>query len=120
MIAIAFDAGVDDSYRGCREIVAMTFAAAPPARRLKTIWRVTSDGYAETFWSAMPWSAPKMMSSQVDMLGWRERLEPGDLRGELFQTAERADGFGFGVEGLLEGRVKSGGHGDAGAWLVRF
>ena len=49
----------------------MTFAAAPPERRLRTIWRVTSDGYAETFWSAMPWSAPKMISWHVDMLGWR-------------------------------------------------
>ena len=30
-----------------------------------------ADGYAETFWSAMPWSAPKMISWHVDMLGWR-------------------------------------------------
>ena len=47
-------------------------------------------------------------------------LERGDLRGELFKTAERADGFGFGVEGLLEGCMELGCHGDAGAWLVRF
>ena len=70
----AFDAGVDD-FEGMSRDLAMTFAAAPPERRFRTICRVTSLGYAETFCAAMPWSAPKMMSWQVDMLGvsvpWR-------------------------------------------------
>lgn len=41
-------------------------------------------------------------------------LERCDLCGELFQSAERADGFGFGVEGSLEFFLEFGCHGGAG------
>ena len=47
-------------------------------------------------------------------------LERCDLCGVLFQTAERADGFGLGVEGSLEGCIELGSHGVTGFWLVRF
>lgn len=57
------------SWIGMFREFAMTFAAAPPERRFRTICRVTSDGYADTPCPAIPWSAPKMMSWQVDMLG---------------------------------------------------
>ena len=116
---IAFDAGVDDSYRdvegSCDDVCCGSAGEEIEDHLAGDLGGVCRDVLG---------CDAVVCAEDYELAGRHARLEGslerGDLRGELFKTAERADGFGFGVEGSLEGCVKSGCHGDAGAWLVRF
>ena len=116
---IAFDAGVNDSYRdvdGVGDDVCGSSAGEEIEDHLAgDLGGVCRDVLV---------CDAVVCAEDYELAGRHARLEGalerGDLCGESFQTAERADGFGFGVEGFLEGCVELGWHGVTGVWLVRF
>jgi hypothetical protein len=96
---------------------ANALTTAPPARKLATIWAVTSCGQGLTPWACTPWSAGE--HRHAGRLGQRRRAaagQAGQPDGHLFELAQRAARLGHPVLPFARGghrrRVGRGDRGD--------